>query len=543
MIEIDRLQRKRYLRTCRLLVLLCLAAAAFYLRWLLFDAKPSSLPLFYLLVGAELFNMFQASGFWYTIWAQRWTEPATPAFDESGEAVDVFITVCNEPVDVVEQTVWGATRIQHPRSRVFLLDDGPSSAVRELAEEYGVGYIARSNRDGAKAGNINNALRNTSGDFVAMFDADHVPKPEFLKKTMGGFEDERVAFVQTPQWYRNVASNRVAAGAQDQQNLFYGPILRGKDSSNAIFSCGTNVVFRRSALEEIGGLPEDSITEDLRVSLLLIQHGYHGLYVPIILAEGLGPMDVGSYFNQQMRWARGGFEILFRKRPFRRTLSFRQAFQYWLSFIYWFTGWAYAGYLLLPVFFLAFGLKPVQTPNQYPVFFLPYVFVTLLTMAYASNFQLRFRGLWFTLASFPIHLAAPLAALGGRAARFVITSKSVSNRSLRPVALHIFVLAALVSCVALGLARRGGGPSVVNNIAFALGHVLVLQGFVRLALNPGMPEREGKGEPETVAETPRLVPGAAEGSGLLTSRVRTRAEGLAGLGSGPTVPGARVDDE
>jgi cellulose synthase (UDP-forming) len=491
MIEVPRSRRVRYLRNCRLLVLACLLTGGFYLWWLLVDARAANPVLFRVLLGAELFNVVQAAGFWYTIWIQRFTDPPDADFTRSFERVDAFVTVAGEPADIVELTVGSVAKIRHPRLTVWVLDDGKSPEIEAIAARHGARYLTRADRRGAKAGNINHALSHASGDFVVIFDADHAPVPSFLERTMALFADADVAFVQTPQAYRNRSVNRVAAGAHEQQAIFYGPILRGKDSAGAVFSCGTNVVFRREALDQIGGIPEDSITEDLRLSLVLIRHRWTSRYVPEILALGLGPVDVRSFFNQQLRWARGGLEILFRHRPFYLRMGTGRTIQYGLSFLYWFTGWAYLGYVILPLGFLFFGVRPVQVPNEYPIHFLPYVFVTLLTMVYASGFTITFRALWFTLASFPMHVAALFAALFGRVSRFVVTPKVIGRRSLGAVWPHMTALIALLVAIPVGLLTQGGAtPSVINNIAFALGHILILSGFVLLALDPeGPPER------------------------------------------------------
>lgn len=496
MVEIEPGRRRKYLRACRLLSIASTIAALVYLKWLLLDAEPDNLALYYLLVGAELFNIVQAAGFWYTISTQKWTSPPPMDFSVTTETVDVFITVYGEPYEVVRATMFGAMAIRHPRKRVWILDDGRSGAISALALTNGVGYLTRPDRRGAKAGNLNDALARTSGDFVVILDADHVPDPEFLEATLGAFTDEGVAFVQTPQSYENRIADRVAAGAHEQQELFYGPIMRGRNSCRAAFSCGTNVIFRRSAFAAIGGMPEDSITEDLRVSLMLLREGYRSEYVSKVLAHGMGPVDVGGFFSQQLRWARGGLEILFKRKPFFRGMGLATRFQFALSFIYWFTGTAYFAYLLLPVVFLLTGHRPVVAPNDYPVYFLPYISITLFTMAYATDFRVTFRGLWFTLASFPVHFEALFLSILGGKARFVVTSKGASERSLRPVVTHIVTMALLVTATVVGLVLGGPTPAVTNNVAFALGHILIVQGFVRYALRP-----EADGEPGLLPET------------------------------------------
>lgn len=484
MIHVAPERQERYQRRSKGLAIVSAILGVVYLYWLFFEAVPETWPLFVLLVIAEVFNMIQAAGFWYTIADQRFAEPPIPDFDHSAETVDIYITVYGEPLAVVEATLRGALDIRHPRKRIFVLDDGLSPDVAALTRRLGAGYLTRPDRRGAKAGNINAALARTSGDFILILDADHIPEPEFLERSMGAFTGPDVGFVQTPQYYRDRTSNRVAAGSHDQQQLFYGPILRGKVARGAVFSCGTNVIFRRSAFEAVGGMPEDSITEDLRITLLLLKQGLRGEYVPLVLAHGMGPTDVGGYFSQQLRWARGGLEIFFRRAPYFRGMGFGAFVQFTLSFVYWFTGFVYLIYLTLPVAFLVWGIRPVQAPNAYPIYFLPYVTMTIITLIYATDGQITFKALWFTLGSFPVHIKAFFAALLGRNARFVVTSKAAGKRSLRPVRVHLLAIAILAGSAVYGMWWQGMTPAVMNNVAFVFGHILILQGFVRYALRP-----------------------------------------------------------
>jgi len=498
-IEIPEERRAKYLRNCRLLAVVSTVTALLYLKWLVFDARIDDVWLYRILLGAEFFNIVQAAGFWYTISIQRWSDPVMPDVARTHETVDVFVTVYGEPLSVIQETVRAALSIRHPRVRVHVLDDGRSADVRAVAVALGANYLIRGDHRGAKAGNMNNALRQTDGDLVAVFDADQVPHPDFLANTIGAFADPAVAFVQTPQVYRNRHTNRVAAGAHNQQGLFYGPIMRGKNGAGAVFSCGTNVVYRRSAITAIGGFPEDSITEDLRTSLLLIREGYSSVYVSKVLAEGLGPLDVGSYLGQQLRWGRGGLEILLRRRPYSARMRLSQAVQYSLGFLYWFTGWAYLAYLILPTAFLFGGLRPVGVPNEYPVHFLPYALTALATLIYACDFSLRFDALWFTLASFSVHIKALFATLLGGAARFVVTPKEASRRSLRPVLVQMLVIAILTVGSVYGLVTQGPAPSVVNNVAWAVAHVVILQGFIRYSIRPLSPDSIEDAKAQTAA--------------------------------------------
>jgi cellulose synthase (UDP-forming) len=141
-----------------------------------------------------------------------------------GLAVDVVITTYNEPAEILHSTILGAVNVRYPH-RTYVLDDGARPEIRRLAEELGAEYIARDEHAHAKAGNINHALTVTSGDFIAVLDADHVPHPQFLERTLGYFSDDRVALVQTPQEFYNLDSiQHAAAAAEDahwhEQALF-----------------------------------------------------------------------------------------------------------------------------------------------------------------------------------------------------------------------------------------------------------------------------------------------------------------------------------
>jgi cellulose synthase (UDP-forming) len=115
--------------------------------------------------------------------------------------VDVFIPTYNEPLQIVRATVLGALAMDYPaeKLKVTLLDDGRRDDFRDFATTIGVGYLTRENNVHAKAGNINHALEHTQGEFIAIFDADHVPTRPFLRMTLGWFlSDPRVGLVQTP---------------------------------------------------------------------------------------------------------------------------------------------------------------------------------------------------------------------------------------------------------------------------------------------------------------------------------------------------------
>jgi cellulose synthase (UDP-forming) len=453
-------------------LLLNVAATVWYFGWLLDPGRIGNPALYGLLVAAELFNLVQAFGFWWTCIHAR-SRRREPQLDTRPE-VDVFIPVYDEPVEIVEATVVAATRIRGGEVRVWLLDDGDSPEMEALAARVGARYLTREEHEGAKAGNINHALRHTDAPYVVVFDCDHVADPAFLEQTLGHFADSSVAFVQTPQYYANHGSGGIPAAAWAQQALFFGPIARGKDALGAMFCCGTNVVFRRDALLSVGGFPTSSITEDFQLSIRLHERGWRSVYVDRVLAQGLGPEDMASYVSQQLRWARGCLSSI--PDVLRARLPLRIRAQYLLSTMYFLSGWTLAIYMLLPVVRIVVGAQPlaVASSSQFLVHFAPYYTVALATVALAGAGSYTFAAFALGAASFWVHVVAGVRALLRRPGRFVVTAKEGRGAwQPRAVLPALAVCAGMVIASLYGLAGRPG-PGTFNSIAFAALHATVL---------------------------------------------------------------------
>lgn len=203
------------------------------------------------LVVAETYALIDGFLFAITIWRMKIRGPAPQPPQDA--TVDVFITTYNEPVDLLARTARAAKAIRWPH-RTWILDDGARSDVEALARELGVDYITRTpdwvgKSRHAKAGNLNNALFQTDGEFLLILDADQIPDPAILERMLGWFTDPAVALVQSPQWFSNVDD---ADPLGSQAPLFYGPVQQGKDGWNAAFFCGSNAVLRREALMQLG---------------------------------------------------------------------------------------------------------------------------------------------------------------------------------------------------------------------------------------------------------------------------------------------------
>lgn len=464
--------------------------------------------LFWLLIAGEVFHTWQAVTYLHTVW--RLDHKAK--FDASlAPPVDVFITVAGEPLDIVEGTAIAARDMDYPNHKVYLLNDGyvaKKSNWEEtiaLAKRLGVGCITRTVPGGAKAGNINNGLAETSSPFVAVFDADHVPHEDFLKKTIGYFTDPKMGFVQTPQYYKNADMNPVTRSSWEQQELFFGPICRGKNRLNAATMCGTNMVISRKALEQAGGMCTESIAEDFATGLFIHEKGWKSLYVPEVLAEGLAPEDFLSYTKQQFRWARGALDVIFRYGLlFRTGLSFQQKVQYMSSVTYFLSGAVVLMNVCLPLLFFYFGLIPVQINSMLlALVFIPYIFLTIGVLSSTSNERFSFRALSFSMSSFWIHIQALWSALSGQKATFSITAKKgLKGNFLSLTAPHIAYTVLVFVGLGYAIGREGASASVINNAAWCafnigmfLPYILASapEGFMKESSRPIAPERANYG--------------------------------------------------
>ncbi len=463
--------------------------------------------LFGVLIVAEVFHLWQALGYVHSVWPRRRLHRFNRQFQPP---VAVYITVTGEPADIVEATVRGVLAMDYPEAHVYILNDGLVAGrenwreAEAIAEQYGIRCLTRTVPGGAKAGNINHALSQTDEPFIAVFDADHIPKPHFLRAMMGYFVDPQVGFVQSPQFYKNYAQNLVTGGAWEQQELFFGAICRGKDGSNSAFMCGTNMIIRRSALTQVGGMSECSIAEDFLTSLLIHQKKWASVYVSEVLAEGLAPEDFLSYYKQQFRWTRGSLEVIFKYNPlFRRGLTVSQRIQYLSSASFYLSGLIVFANALLPLIYFFTGLEPLTIGTMtLALFFLPYIFVVLYTVQLTSGFSYTFRALSFSLSAFPIHLQAIWQIIRGKKSGFVVTSKrAVAGNHGYLVAPHIVYIVLVGIGVLVGALREGLNPSILSNAAWALVYVASFVPFISAAFQKTtVPREDTVGVTEAIEE-------------------------------------------
>lgn len=275
----------------------------------------------YGLVLAELYALIVLlCGYLQTCWPLQREPVLMKGHPDSWPVVDLFIPTYNEALSIVKLTIFAAQAIDWPRDklRVHVLDDGRREDFRQFCAQVGVNYITRDNNRHAKAGNLNEALKVTDGEYVAIFDADHVPTRSFLQLCMGWFlKDPKLAMLQTPHFFfspdpfeKNLNTFRAVP---NEGELFYGLVQDGNDLWNAAFFCGSCAIIRRKPLEQIGGVAVETVTEDAHTALKLSRAGYNTAYLAIPQAAGLATESlsrhISSEFAGREAWRRSSAPI------------------------------------------------------------------------------------------------------------------------------------------------------------------------------------------------------------------------------------------
>ncbi len=440
--------------TLLLLIFLSLWSAFYYLSFL-FNKQHIGDPLPYaIVIISEVFIIFQALVRTWTIIVGdrdprdfvykkahsellqlvRHSQQPQPALrlNDRVVSIDVFIPTYGEPLSVIKRTV-EAAQAMIGKHQTYILDDGRQDQIKELAKVLGVRYLTRETSKGAKAGNLNHALSQTDADFFVVFDADHIPKKNFLVETLPFFIEPHVAFVQTPQYFTNL-HNVIARGSGFAQRIFYELVQHGKNRFNAAFCVGTNVIFRRSAIEAIGGIYDQSHSEDIWTSLRLHQLGFRSVYISNILAEGKAPDTVKAHLKQQLRWATGAFEIFFRANPlFLKGLTIDQKIQYLSTSIFYFNGLVLLLLMLLPTINIFFGQVPIVSSEGLADWFAHYFVFYALQIVIEIYLMQGFR--WETLVvsmiAFPVYIRALVNVVFRKTERWNITGQ-VSNHPENP---------------------------------------------------------------------------------------------------------------
>ena len=350
------------------------------------------------LVLAELYAFaVLLIGYFQTAWPLQRKPVPLPADTSLWPSVDIFIPTYNEPLEVVKQTVFAARGLDWPADRlqVYVLDDGKREDFKAFCEELGTGYITRDNNAHAKAGNINEALKVTDGEYIAIFDCDHIPTRSFLQISMGWFfKDEKLSMMQMPHVFfspdpfeKNLDTFHVMP---NEGELFYGIVQDGNDLWNASFFCGSCAVIKRAPLLEVGGIAVETVTEDAHTALKLNRLGYNTAYMELPQAAGLATESLSGHVGQRIRWARGMAQIARIDNPMLGPgLKFGQRLCYLNAMLHFFYGLPRLVFLTAPLAYLLFGAHVFQaTALMISAYALPHLAHASITN---SRIQGRFR--------------------------------------------------------------------------------------------------------------------------------------------------------
>ena len=349
-----------------------------------------------------------------------------------GPSVDVYLPTCGEGLDVLRNTYTHvAQMIWNGELAVYVLDDGGRPEVAELADEFGFLYILRDNRGHMKkAGNLQYALERTSGDHIAIFDADFCPRPDYLYHLVPYMDDENVGIVQSPQYFSTEMSmgwlERTAGATQE---LFYRWVQPSRDAAGAPICVGTCAVYRRAALEDVGGFAQIEHSEDVHTGIFLLRAGFKTQYVPVLVARGLCPDDLAGFLNQQYRWCNGSITLLRSGAAQRYPLNFRQRLCFWAGFMYYISTALNVFTIHVPGIVMAFWYADEIRASHF-VPFMAGAWVYFVLLPRVSKSKWRFEVMRTQMAYSFCHALAITHKLTGRTKGWVATGAVKKSSSL-----------------------------------------------------------------------------------------------------------------
>jgi cellulose synthase/poly-beta-1,6-N-acetylglucosamine synthase-like glycosyltransferase/Flp pilus assembly protein TadD len=483
------------------LMLLTLAITLVYLvyrAWFTLNlASPYAVFASLILYGAEIWGCVSMALFFLQVWEIE-EPPQQPVLE--GRTVDVFVPTYNEDVQMLRGTLQACLAMDYPH-RTYILDDGKRAEVKALAEELGVVYMTRENNLHAKAGNLNAALEKTDGEFVIIFDADHVPARHFITRLLGYFRDEELAMVQTPHAFYNFDTfqgvvDYVKRRFWDEGQLFYKVLQPGKNHLNSVIFAGSAAMFRREALKEVGYIAVQTITEDMHTGMRIAARGWKSLYVSERMIAGQGASDVSTFHSQRLRWGEGNLSILAYDNPLTMPgLSLTQRLSYFASIIHWAGGLPKMAIYATPILMLFTGIAPVREFTwTMGAIFAAYMLSIMYTMRAVTEGRASMGNIeYFSMASFWTQTRSLWRAVFGRKkSKFIVTAKRGRQKaSMVPLVGPQLVLIA-VSLVALvwGWAMQLFFKDSIDFLGLGISsglvlfHVKIALDYVRRAMTP-----------------------------------------------------------
>ncbi|APG20429.1 UDP-forming cellulose synthase catalytic subunit [Kosakonia radicincitans DSM 16656] len=490
-----------------MLIVLSLTVSCRYIWWrytstLNWD-DPVSLVCGLVLLFAETYAwIVLVLGYFQVAWPLNRQPVPLPKDMSLWPSVDIFVPTYNEDLSVVKNTIYASLGIDWPKDKlkIWILDDGGREEFRQFASMVGVEYIARTTHEHAKAGNINNALKYAKGEFVSIFDCDHVPTRSFLQMTMGWFlKEKKLAMMQTPHHFfspdpfeRNLGRFRKTP---NEGTLFYGLVQDGNDMWDATFFCGSCAVIRRGPLDQIGGIAVETVTEDAHTSLRLHRLGHTSAYMRIPQAAGLATESLSAHIGQRIRWARGMVQIFRLDNPlFGKGLKLPQRLCYVNAMFHFLSGIPRLIFLTAPLAFLLLHAYIIYAPAlMIALFVLPHMIHASLTN---SKIQGKYRhSFWSEIYETVLawYIAPPtlVALFNPHKGKFNVTAKGglVEEEYVDWVISRPYIFLVLLNLVGVlvGIWRYFYGPenevlTVFVSMAWVFYNMVILGGAVAVSV-------------------------------------------------------------
>ncbi|MBU4355090.1 MAG: cellulose synthase catalytic subunit [Proteobacteria bacterium] len=490
-------------REARIFSLMALVLGLAYLIWLsrLVLVSRGSPDIFFF--AAESLSYLLLCLLSYSTW-RLWSPRLGNPESQARLSVDILVPCCGEPLEIIQTTLKAVRRITYHPLEVYVLDDAGSEAVAGLAQSLGFHYLSRPQaglpRADSKSGNLNFGMSESRGELILVLDADQVPAPEILNRLVGFFGQPQVGYVQSKQAFFLPEGDPF----YNRDKVFYETIQLSNDQANAVISCGSGVIYRRQALEEIGGFASWNLLEDFTSSYELASRGWRGVYYPHALSRGLAPATLAGVYHQRFQWCLDTMRLFFWDNPlFKSGLSWQQKTNFLVVMMSYLTSG-----LVFPVFYTApllvyWGGQSCVLGDEltYGVLRGAYLLATILMFRYLFFGKEPLRQFKMLCSLFPVHAVAIVAALlypPGRKPVYRVNNLQpfASQGSWWHLAPHLGFISLHVSLPVLALLQGWGEPRLIffNSIFSALiiwimGD-LVLAVMIRPKWRPAMDPRQ-----------------------------------------------------
>lgn len=423
----------------KFLVFLTILASTIYILWRLIRTIPFEYGMISTICGLILVLVEIIGFFEMIVHFSQLSNMLIPKLPEADPAdypeVDVFISTYNEPPELLYKTINACQHMDYPdksKVHIYLCDDGHREEMGVLAKRLGVIHLVRDTHEHAKAGNLNYAMSVTNSPYIVTFDADMIPRHDFLTACIPYFlGEEKIGFLQTPQTFYNPDLFQYNLYSEDripnEQDYFYRDVQVMRNASNTVIYGGTNTILSREALEDVGGFYTGVITEDFATGMMIQSKGYQCYAIDESHACGMAPEDLKSLIKQRQRWARGCIQtgrkvnILFKK-----GLSIGQKISYLTSITYWYSPIKRFVYIISPILYSVFNVIVVKcTLVEVLVFWLPmYLLNNAILRLLSGNIRnTRLTNIYETIMFPSLFIPVILETFGISQRKFVVTKK------------------------------------------------------------------------------------------------------------------------